>query len=205
MEDILKRSYEDAFEHRFLNKIKINYFYVKTDMFRVYGKNIANRYKIKTTDNNDFKYDDAVITKRSKSATEFDREEVFTKTELIELFAKISVNDVWSAMYKTYDKTNEWPNDIVEIIKGLTTVKASEYVKRNFMTFGKADRTIIGHKINHDSNNNYYMVRDLQIHFDLLDKGVNVKAAYRQSIRSLDVNTIQYLIFNGVKYILKSK
>lgn len=49
------------------------------------------------------------------------------------------------------------------------------------------------------------MVRDLEIHFNLLNDDKSVDEAHRQSIRNLDVNTLQFLIFNGVKYILKSK
>lgn len=203
-----KRSYEKAFERRFLNSVNQNGFYVKIDMFKVLNKiddinTNKNRYNIRTSENNNFSYDDSVIMKRSKSATSFDRVEKFTKTELIELFARISVNDVWSAEYETFDKTDDWQKKLASTIKGLSIEEAGKYIKKNFKTFGKGNRRIIGHKINTNSDNNYYMVRDLEIHFDLLEEDVDVEFATNYSIRNLDVNSLQFLIFNGVKYILK--
>lgn len=93
----------------------------------------------------------------------------------------------------------------VETIQGLTVDKADAYIKKNFGSFGKVNRTIVGHKIKPNSDNNLYMVRDLTIHFDLLKEGKDVDAAHSQSIRNLDINSLQFLIFNGVKYVLKSK
>lgn len=122
------------------------------------------------------------------------------------MFAKISVNDVWSAQYHTYDKAVEWSKELAETIQGQTVDEASKYIKTNFNLFGKVSRTIIGHKIGTDSNNTYYSVRNLEIHFNLLQKeSKTVHEAQCQSIRNLDVNTLQYLIFNGIKYVLKSK
>lgn len=198
-----KRTYEKAFERKFLKEVKSDDFYVKIDMYKVNRKNYRDSYTITTTENNNFTYDSAVITKRSKSAKAFDREEVFTKTELIELFAILSPNDVWSAQYHTYDKTNEWQKKLAETIQSQTVAEASMYIKKNFGSFGKIDRMIVGHKISQNSNNNYYMVRDLKIHFDLLNDGKSVDEAHHQSIRNLDVNSLQFLIFNGVKYVLK--
>lgn len=200
-----KRTYAEAFERKFLKEVKCGHFYVKIDMYKVNCRNVSGRYSITTTENNNFSYASEVITKRSKSANAFDREEVYTKTKLIELFAALSPNDVWSAQYQTYDKSNEWQKKLAETIQNQTTAEASTYIKQNFGSFGKIDRTIIGHKISQNSNNNYYMVRDLEIHFNLLNDDKSVDEAHRQSIRNLDVNTLQFLIFNGVKYILKSK
>lgn len=199
-----KRSYDEAFERRFLNNVEVDDFYVKIDMFKVISKNCF-AYNILTTENDKFEYGANVITKRSKSATAFDREQSFTRTELIELFANISINDVWSAEYQTFDKSKEWQKELTTTIQGLSVDKAGEYIKKNFGSFGKINRTIIGHKINPDSDNNYYMVRDLAIHFDLLNEGKSVHEAHSQSIRKLDVNSFKFLIFNGVKYVLKSK
>lgn len=106
---------------------------------------------------------------------------------------------MWSAQYQTYDKT-EWPTNLAETIHGMSVDKASTYIKNKFGSFGKINRTIIGHKVNPNSDNNYYMVRDLTIHFDLLKEGKSISAAHSQSIRNLDVNSLQFLIFNGVKY-----
>lgn len=198
---MLKRTYEEAFERRFLKNVEVGDFYVKIDMFKVQSGNNNEKYRILTTENNNFKYDESVIIKRSKSATAFDQVKQFTKTQLVELFASISVNDVWSAEVKKYDKTDKWHKDLCEIIQGLPTGEASKFIKENFESFGKTSRRIIGHKINSNSVNNYYMVRDLEIHFGLIEEGVDVKIAQKNSIRNLDVNSIQYLIFNGVKYI----
>lgn len=80
--------------------------------------------------------------------------------------------------------------------------EAVKYVKKDFTTFGKIKRQITGQKILLKSVNNYYTVRDLNIYFEDLDKN-GVEIASKNSIRTLDVNTLQSLIFNGVKYILK--
>lgn len=190
-----KRSYEKAFERRLLNSVDQGGFYVKIDMFKVLNKiddTYKNHYDIRTAENNNFSYDENVIIKRSKSATSFNRVEKFTKTQFIELFARISINDVWSAQYETFDKSEEWQLDLASTIHGLPIPEASKYIKKNFKSFGKTNRSIIGHKINTDSVNNYYMVRDLEIHFDLLEEGVDVKIAEKKSIRNLDVNSLQY-------------
>lgn len=71
-------------------------------MFKVEGEKVRNKYDIRSTKKNNFRYHRNVIIKPSKSATAFDRVEKFTKTELIKLFADISVNDVWSAQYQTF-------------------------------------------------------------------------------------------------------
>lgn len=202
-----KRTYEEAFERKFLNKVSLNDYYVKIDMFKVLRKedrdDFKTRYNIRTTENNNFLYDEEVIKKRSKSATSFDREKALTKTELMELFSNISVHDVWSAQYQVFDKSKEWQKELAEEIQSLTTEEASKYIKKNFKSFGKVERTIIAHKITINSKNNYYTVRDLEIHFNCLNEGKRVQEAENQSIRNLDVNTIQYLIFNSVKYVLK--
>lgn len=199
-----KRVYDQAFKRRFLNDVEVGGYYVKIDMFKVLSKH-NKRFNIKTTENDKLVYDEGVIMKRSKSATAFDREQLFTKTELIELFASISINDVWSAQYKTFEKSTQWHKELAVEIKNKTVEEASTYIKNNFKSFGKADRMIIGHKISPNSDNNYYIVRDLSIHFDCLNDGKSIHEAESKSIRNLDVNTLDYLIFNGVKYTLKSK
>lgn len=203
-----KRTYEKAFERKILNKVEVGDFCVEICMFKV-DKEIKNGfndgYNVTTTENKPFKYGFGVIEKRSKSATAFNQEQQFTKTELIQLFADMSIHEVWSAQYQTFNKTNEWQRELARTIKGQKIDEASEYIKKNFASFGKVSRTIIGHKINPTSVNNYYMVRDLTIHFDLLQEGKSMQDAHSQSIRNLDVNSLQFLIFNGVKYILKSK
>lgn len=198
-----KRSHESAFERRFLKGVKEGGFYVKIDMFKVLKEESNKKYRILTTENNDFTYDKSIIIKRSKSATAYDEIQEFTKTQLIELFANISVNDVWSAEFEKYDESDKWHRDLCEIIQGLHNIEASKFIKENFKSFGKINRRIIGHKVNTTSDNNYYIVRDLEILFDMLEEGILVEIAQKRSIRNLDVNSIQYLIFNGVKYILK--
>lgn len=198
-----KRTFEEAFKRKFLNKVSLNDYYVKIDMFKVICADVKTRYHIRTTENNNFSYDAEVITKRSKCATSFDREESLTKTELMELFSNISIHDVWSAQYYVFDKSKEWQKELAEKIQNLTPEEAAKFIKKNFKSFGKVERLIIGHKISMNSTNNYYTVRDLEIHFNFLNDGKEVQDAETQSIRKLDVNTIQYLIFNGVKYVLK--
>lgn len=109
-----RRSYKKAFERRILNKVEVDDFYVEINMYKVQAKRPSYRteYDIITTENNGFIYGSDVITKQSKSASAFNREEAFTKTELIELFSNISINDVWSAHYQTYDKTKEWSKKV---------------------------------------------------------------------------------------------
>lgn len=202
-----KRTYEEAFGRRYLNKVLLNDYYVKIDMFKVLHKedrdDFKTRYNIRTMENNNFLYDEEVIKKRSKSATSFNREEALTKTELMELFSNISVHDVWSAEYKVFDKSKEWQNELAKESQSLTTEEAGKYIKKKSKSFGKVERTIIAHKITTNSKNNYYTVRDLEIHFNCLNERKTVEEAQNQSIRNLDVNTIQYLRFNGVKYVLK--
>lgn len=204
---MLKRTYEKAFERKLLNKVEVGDFCVEICMFKVdkkIKKGLTDGYSVITTENKPFFYGLGVIEKRSKSATAFNQEQQFTKTELIELFANMSIHDVWSAQYQTLNKTKEWQRELARTIKGQKINEASDYIKKNFASFGKVNRTIIGHKINPTSVNNYYIVRDLTIHFDLLQEGKSEQDAHSQSIRSLDVNSLQFLIFNGVKYILKS-
>lgn len=199
-----KRTFNEAFKRRNLNKVDVGGFYVHIDLFKVLSKNTPDVNNIVNMENNEFEYDDNVIKKGAKSATEFDREQSLTKTELIELFAKLSINDVWSAEYKSLDKSNEWQNELASKIQSLPIDEASVYIKKNFGSFGKTNRSIVGNKINHTSDNNYYLIHDLEIYFDLLKEGKSVQEADKQSIRNLDVNSLQYLIFNGVKYILKT-
>lgn len=81
--------------------------------------------------------------------------------------------------------------------------EAIDYVRKDIKKFGKTLRLLKGQKLSVSSDNNYYLVRDLEIYFDELEKSPNITEAAKKSIRNLDVNTIQSLIFNGVKYILK--
>lgn len=202
-----KRTHEEVFERKYLSKVKLNDYYVKIDMFKVLKEDEDSEYKtryyIQTTENNNFKYDENVIKRRAKSATFFDRVEPVTKTELMEIFSKLSIHDVWSAEYEILDKSKDWQKELAKIIQNQSADEASNYIKKNFKSFGKLARTIIGHKIETDSMNNYYTVRDLEVHFNLLNDRF-VSEAENQSIRKLDVNTIQYLIFNSVKYVLKN-
>lgn len=123
----------------------------------------------------------------------------------MKMFASISINDVWTAHYQTFDETTGWQKKLAETIQRLTVKNACEYIKKNFDSFGKVNRTIIGHKINSNSDNNYYFVRDLVVHFDHLEEGVDLDIAQKLSTYNFDVNSLQYLIFNGVKFVLKSK
>lgn len=91
-----KRTFEEAFERKYLSEVSLNDYYVKIDMFKVLKEDVNRdfviRYDIQTTEKNNFKYEEGVIKKRAKSATHFNREEALTKTELVELFSKLSVH-----------------------------------------------------------------------------------------------------------------
>lgn len=117
-------------------------------MFKVENqKDDSEFYSIRTTEDNDFKYAYNVITKRATSATDYHDIKEFTKTELMELFATLSVNDVWSVEYLTYDKNKEWSEDLAEKIQGMAKDDAATYIKKNFKEFGKNSRIMVGHKI----------------------------------------------------------
>lgn len=196
---------DKIFKRKSLKKINLGDICVKIDMYRILkqSKNYSCSYNIQTTDNDNFIYSDDIISKRSISATHFDTEEKITKTQIIEIFAKLSIHDVWCMEFKIYDNTTNWPTILSEKIKKMEVTEASEYIKNNFQSFGKIERKMIGQKVEMDSDNNYYLVRDLTIHFELLDKNSQIETAYKQSIRKVDVNSINYLIFNSVKYIVK--
>lgn len=199
-----KRVYKDAFKRKFLKNVKVDDIFVKLITYKVTSQNeLTEIYSITTTENEEFKYYGYDIKTRSKSATAFDEEQTVTKNKLMNLFANISTNDVWSAEYQTFDKTKEWYKELAQTIQGLPADKAGDYIKKNSRSFGKVNRKIIGRKINIDSINNYYMVHDLAKHFEIIEEGCGSDFAMDHSIRNLDVNSIQYLIFNGVKYISK--
>lgn len=69
---MVKRTYESAFERRFLKDVEEGGFYVQIDMFKVRQKLGLFVYDIDTTENDHFQYGKDVITKRSKSASAFD-------------------------------------------------------------------------------------------------------------------------------------
>lgn len=112
------------------------------------------------------------------------------------------MNDIWFATFFKQNTDNNWQDELVAKIQSMEKDDAVKYVKKDFNTFGKSLRELVGQKITLKSDNNYYMVRDLKLHFDELNTK-NLKEAAKKSIRNLDVNTLQSLIFNGVKYILK--
>lgn len=201
-----KRLYEEAFERKKLQSVKINDFYVEHTVYKVnrlQRKEISETiYSIQTAENSKFSYGESIILETATSATSYTIEKKATKTELIELFSNLSLNDIWFAIYYTQDKDSGWQEKIVEKIQSLDKDKALKFVTNDFRTFGKTKRELVGQKINLKSDNNYYTVRDLNVHFEELSI-IGHELAAKKSIRNLDVNTLQCLIFNGVKYLLK--
>lgn len=66
---------------------------------------------------------------------------------------------------------------------------AVKYVKKDFTKFGKLLRELAGQKLALKSDNNYY--------------ANEWSKDSSNSTRRLDVNTLQSLIFNNIKYVLK--
>lgn len=196
-----KRSYEEAFERKKLHCVQVGNFYVEHTVYKVLKRN-NNTFQIKTATNSNFGYDESVIKETASSATTYTSEKKATKTELIELFSRLSMNDIWFATYFTQDKDRDWQEEIVTKIQSLNKDDAVKYVRKDFATFGKTMRELAGQKIFSHSDNNYYMVRDLTIYFEELTVN-GLEMATKKSIRKLDVNTLQTLIFNNVKYSLK--
>lgn len=196
-----KRVYDEAFERRKLQCVEVHDFYVEHTVYKVL-RHHNKSYSIQTAENSKFSYGEEIILETATSATSYTSEKKATKTDLIKLFSNLSLNDIWFAMYYTQDEDNSWHEKLVEKIQSMDKDDALKFVKNDFTTFGKTKRELVGQKINFKSDNNYYTVRDLNIHFDeLLNNNSSMTA--KKSIRKLDVNTLQYLIFNGVKYSLK--
>lgn len=203
----VKRLYDEAFERKKLQKVEIGSYYVEHTVYKVLKREIPgyckfNMHIIQTAGKSEFSYGERIILDTATSATTFTSEKKATKTELIELFSNLSMNDIWCATYYTLDKDSTWQEKMVEKIQSMDKDSALKFVKKNFNTFGKTIRELIGQKVNLKSDNNYYTVRDLEIHFDELTN-VDSVAAMMKSIRKVDINTLQSLIFNSVKYILK--
>lgn len=199
-----KRLYEEAFERKKLQNVEINDFYIEHTVYKVKTQDEYSRsFSIQTAENSSFVYGEPIILETATSATAYTSEKKATKTELIELFSKLSLNDIWFAIYYVLDNDATWCEKIVEKIHSMDKDNATKFVKKDFKTFGKIKRELVGQKINYKSDNNYYLVRDLNIHFDELSNGSTPTMAAKKSIRNLDVNTLKCLIFNGVKYLLK--
>lgn len=198
-----KRSFEDAFKRQPLQEVKVDDFYVEHTIYKVTKENeISKFFDVKTTQNSKFQYHDNVIKETATSATLYTSERKACKTELVELFSNLSVNDIWFATFLKLEKDRNWQEELVQKIQSMKKDDAVKYVKKDFTTFGKINREIVGQKIDLKSHNNYYTVRDLNIYFDEL-KANGIESAEKNSVRQLDVNTIQSLIFNNVKYVLK--
>lgn len=198
----LKRSYEEAFKRKTsLHTIKNGDFLVEHTIYKVIDQR-GSFHNIKTSENKSFSYDNSVIKATATSATVYTSEREATKTYLIELFSSLSLNDIWFATFFKRDTDRNWQDELVAKIQSMEKDDAVKYVKKDFNTFGKSLRELVGQKITLKSDNNYYMVRDLKLHFDELNTKDPEEAA-KTSIRKLDVNTLQSLIFNGVKYTLK--
>ena len=194
----------EAFKYRKLNRIELNDICILTHVYQIDSERPGTtKFNVTRNDNTKYWYDPKVIRNTSVSATFFEKVEKLTKTGLIKLFASFSINDIWSAEFNTIAKDDDWLEDLATKILEMKKCEAKKYIKKNYTSFGKTKRYLIGQKISPSSDNNYYTVRDLTIHFDALKEGCDVEIALKNSIRKLDVNSIQFLVFNGVKYELK--
>lgn len=197
-----KRSYEEAFKRKPLQNVKVDDFYVDHTVYKVIkSSDTDDFFDIITTQNSNFQFGESVIKETATSATLYTSVKKATKTELIELFSNLSINDIWFATFFKHDKDKNWQDEIVIKIQSMEKDDAVKYMKKNFASFGKITRELAGRKIVLKSDNNYYMVQDLNIYFEEL-KTNEPETAAKKSIRRLDVNTLQSLIFNNVKYLL---
>lgn len=198
-----KRSFEQAFERKPLKRVDRDTFYVEHTVYKVLRN--AARYNIVTEGNDKFTYGESVIVNTAMCATMFENEIYTNKTELIKLFSAISVHDVWHATFLKQDKEKEWADQLAASLQSMSQTEAAAYIKKEHTAFGKTLREITGKKLSPTSDNNYYLVRDLNIYFDEMATN-GIENAKKNSVRNLDVNTIQTLTFNNTKYILsKSK
>lgn len=199
--------YGDAFKRQPLERVEVGGFYVEHTVFKILDRHPprsgCNYFHIKTMQNKQYSYGEFIIKELSTSMSTYATVEKVTKTTLIELFSHLSLNDIWFASFLKQDLESNWQEEIVQQIRSMNQEEAVKYVKKDFATFGKVERKLSGQKIALKSANNYYMVRDLNIYFDELEKSNSVDQAAKASIRNLDVNTLQSLIFNNVKYELK--
>lgn len=201
-----KRLYDNAFERRNLNCIENGDFHIRHSLYKVLKQSVTSnkgQFLVQSEQNSRFHYGKEIIREQSTSATYYENEEKITKTEMIKLFNNLSIHDIWFAVYLKQDTTNDWQKELVTKIQGMSKDDAIKYVKKDFTNFGKLTRELAGKKILPTSDNNYYTVRDLKIYFEELDEGCDVEVAAKKSIRKIDVNTLQSLIFNSVKYVLK--
>lgn len=201
--DTKKRLYEEAFDRKKLQCVQVGDFYVEHTVYKVSKRcEKKNSFDITTAQNSKFYYDESVIKETAASATSYTSEKKATKTEIIELFSKLSMNDIWFATYFTQDKNKNWTEELITKIQSMKKEDAVRYVNKDFATFGKMMRELAGQKILLQSDNNYYTVRDLKIYFEELEAN-GPEIAAKKAIRTLDVNTLQSLTFNNIKYVLK--
>lgn len=200
-----KRTYEKAFVQKKLNTVKVGDFYSETTIYKVVNEMTSNKnnFNVITTANSKFQYGSKTITDVARSASIYESEMHLTKTDLIKLFSVISTHDVWSAVFYKLETETNWHDDLVTKIQSMEKKDAVKFMKMEFKTLGKTKRELTGNKLCMSSDNNYYTVRDLNLFFNELEKTGNSSQAEKISIRNLDVNTIQTIIFNGVKYTLK--
>lgn len=198
-----KRLYKEDFDRKKLQSVQVGSFYVEHTIYNVLSE-ISGRdnFVVKTSQNKKYDYGGNVIRETATSAATFSIKKKATKTELFELFSRLSCNDIWSAVYYIQDKDVSWQEKLIQKIKSFSEEDALKYIKKDFPTIGKTRREMIGQKVLLTSDNNYYTVRDLSVHFEELETN-KPEIAAKKSIRMLDVNTLQSLIFNDVKYILK--
>lgn len=197
-----KRTYEDAFKQKTLQDFEIGDFYVEHTVFKVLGQIVPESLQIQTLQNVTFDYGVDVFKERSTSATMYTQEKKITKVQLIELFSDLSMNDIWHVTFFEQNNDTEWQNKLVTKIQTLEKNDALKYVKKNFATMCNTMKELSGQKLALKSDNKCFKVRDLNIYFNELNAN-GPELASKKSTRNLNEDSMQSLVFNGVKYILK--
>lgn len=198
-----KRSYDEAFQPKEVESVRLDDYFVDNTVYKTSFCNLKDYFTVRTMSNKVFDYHEDCIKKTSTSATCYNMEKKVTRTDLIKLFSMLSPRDVWTAVYYKYETDEKWEEKLVAEIQGMQKDDAVKYVKQRFRLFGKIERKLTGQKTSPSSDNNYYLVRDFDFYFEELKNGSDTTVSMKNSIRTLDVNTLQSLIFNTVKYTLK--
>lgn len=187
-----------------LKSVKKDAYYIQRTIYKTKDAlNDGKFFEILTDCGKKMKCDVNNIINTSISASDFESTTYVTKTEMIELFNSIAVLDIWTATFSTLSKDKKWCENFVNHICSMQKSKAIKYVESNISNVNKATRVMIGKKLNCTSNNNMYLVRDLEIYFKQLSEKNDVEAAEKNSIRNVDVNSISALIYNNVQYLKK--
>lgn len=201
----VKRKLDDAFITSDIENIVENTYCVNHTIYKILRKSDHrdDGFLILTDRGKRYTYDTACIRHTSMSASEYKAEVKVTKTEMIDIFAAIPFNDVWTATFYKKNLDTDWAMNFVNEIRKMDVEKAVAFTRSNIDNINKIERVMTGKKNNITSKNNMYSVRDVILYFDELSKTNDVKSAEKCSIRNIDVNSIIVLIYNNIKYVKK--